>query len=95
MPVVKEIQATPNPNALKFVLDGPLLCGPSLDRPLSFRSSTDAAQHPLAKRLFDVAGVTNLFFLGDFITVSKAPDVPWSKIRQKVRTIINRQADLS
>ena len=63
---VIEVQATPNPNALKFVLDRSIS-----EQPTSFFNAEAARNHPLAQRLFAVQGVTSLLLLGDFITINK------------------------
>lgn len=80
---VTEIQPTPNPNALKFMLDGP--CS---DAPISFFNAASAADHPLARTLFAVDGVASLLLLGDFLTVNKQPDTRWEQIIPAVKKII-------
>lgn len=76
---VAEIHPTPNPNALKFVLDRSVA-----DQPASFFDAEAAREHPLAARLFAVPGVASLLLLGDFITVNKRPDATWAPIRKAV-----------
>lgn len=80
---VTEVVVTPNPNARKFVVDRPLT-----DQPLSFFSAESAAGHPVAAKLFSIQGVTNLLFLGDFVTVSKRPEVDWKPLVTKVRKLL-------
>jgi len=80
---VAEIQSTPNPNALKFVLTRPVA-----DRPMSFFNAEAAANHPLAAKLFAVAGVSSLLLLNDFITVNRSPDAKWSDIKRAVRKVL-------
>ena len=80
---VAQVQPTPNPNALKFVLDRPVVEGP-----LSFFDAKAAAEHPLACKLFEVPGVSSLLLLGDFITVNKRPEAKWAEISAKVRRIL-------
>lgn len=80
---VREIQPTPNPNAAKFILDRPVA-----DRPISFFSRDAAKDHPLASRLFDIAGVSSVLMLGDFITVNKQSDARWDTIRNKVKKVL-------
>ena len=52
--------------------------------------STLAPPHPspLASRLFQVDGVTSIFYGADFITVTKAADVPWPHIKPEVFSLI-------
>src|SRR5438128_1453945 len=63
---VQEFQPTPNPNALKCVLDRPL---PEPIR--SFRSAAEAAGDPLGSALFAVPGVTAVLLSGGWLTVNK------------------------
>lgn len=77
---VAEIQPTPNPNALKFILNRTIS-----DHPTSFLDPASAGDHPLATRLFAIGGVTSLLFLGDFVTVNKAPESDWAAIKRSVR----------
>ncbi|MDB5354621.1 MAG: Scaffold protein Nfu/NifU [Phycisphaerales bacterium] len=81
--VVKEVQQTPNPNAMKFVLDRPVCEGR-----LSFLDPKAAKSHAIAARLFAVNGVTSLLFLGDFVTVCKSPAARWAGITAKVKRVL-------
>ena len=78
--VVAEVQPTPNPNALKFVLDRSVS-----QQPVSFFNAEAARDHPLASKLFAVPGVSSLLLLGDFITVNKRPEAGWADIQRGVR----------
>jgi Fe-S cluster biogenesis protein NfuA len=62
-----QTEATPNPTTLKFLPGRPVLESGTLD----IQSKDDAAQSPLAVRLFDVANVGGVFFGSDFISVTK------------------------
>ena len=81
--VVTEIQATPNPNAAKFVLDRPISEGP-----VSFLSSDQAGDHPIARQLFAISGVASLLFLGDFVTVNKSAQADWPQIKRRVKQVL-------
>lgn len=80
---VAEIQPTPNPNALKFVLDRAIA-----EQPISFFSPEAARAHPLASKLFALPGVASLLLLGDFVTVNKRPDADWAPIKRGVRKVL-------
>jgi hypothetical protein len=80
---VLEIQPTPNPNALKFVVDRPIA-----SQPESFFSAEAAASHILASKLFEVSGVASILILGDFVTVNKRPAARWSAITARVKEIL-------
>jgi len=62
-----QTEATPNPATLKFLPGRAVLEGSTLD----MRDAQEAAQSPLAERLFGIAGVSGVFFGSDFITVTK------------------------
>jgi hypothetical protein len=80
---VQEIQATPNPNAAKFVLDREIAAQPS-----SFFSAAQAADHPLASRLMAIPGVSSVLLLGDFVTINKSPDAKWDRIKPGVEAVL-------
>jgi hypothetical protein len=82
---VVEMQATPNPNAMKFVLDRIIA-----DQPTSFFNAEAAEGHPIASKLFRISGVCNLLLLGDFLTVNKQPAVRWESISGKVREVLKK-----
>jgi Fe-S cluster biogenesis protein NfuA len=60
-------EATPNPATLKFLPGRPVLEKGTLD----LRQPEEAAQSPLAERLFGIAGVSGVFFGSDFIAITK------------------------
>jgi hypothetical protein len=76
---VLEIQPTPNPNAMKFILDGEISQGA-----VSFFNPGSAGDYPLARQLFAIPGITSLLFLGDFLTVNKSPEAKWKPITSAV-----------
>ena len=88
MGVSIQVQPTPNVNALKFVLDRRLTEGKSQ----TFRSGEEAAS-PLARALLAIPGVVQVFFLNDFITVTRRPDVPWETIAARVEEAIRSHYD--
>lgn len=76
---VTVVQPTPNPNAVKLILDRVIA-----DSPMSFLNAASGKQHPIASRLFAIDGVTALLLLGDFVTVTKAPEARWKDITRRV-----------
>jgi Fe-S cluster biogenesis protein NfuA len=63
-----QTEATPNPATLKF-LPGKTVLGTATRE---FKTVEDGQNSPLASRLFDVPGVSAVFFGSDFVTVTKA-----------------------
>lgn len=76
MPKIADIQETPNPNAVKFILKEPVSHGTSH----SFKTSADAEKDLLAKSIFDVGDVVSVFYMDKMITVEKTEDADWDEI---------------
>jgi Fe-S cluster biogenesis protein NfuA len=74
-----QTEATPNPATLKFLPGRPVLDRGTLDMP----TRTEAEKSPLAQRLFDIPGVSGVFFGSDFITVSKAQG-EWQQLKPAI-----------
>jgi Fe-S cluster biogenesis protein NfuA len=74
-----QTETTPNPATLKF-LPGRSVLG---DGTLDMRDKADAAQSPLAQRLFAIDGVTGVFFGSDFITVTKGAS-EWQQLKPAI-----------
>lgn len=85
---VVEIQNTPNPDALKFMLDGTLLASGVRQ----FDSPAAAKTDELAHSLFAINGVLSVFYMGQFVTVTKKPAVRWNEIQPQVNEVINTKA---
>lgn len=80
-----QTEETPNPATLKF-LPGRDVMGTGT---AEFRSEDEASgKSPLAERLFDVDGVSGVFFGGDFITVAKRDDKEWYLMKPAVLGVI-------
>lgn len=86
---VVRFDTTPNPNALKCVLDAPVT-----DTPRSYFSSEQAglAADALGIALFAVPGVTNVLIHSDWITICKAPDAPWNGIKDGIKEVLAKAA---
>jgi len=74
-----QTEATPNPATLKFIPGRPVMTREPLDIP----TREQAAKSPLAERLFDVPGVSGVFFGTDFITVTKDAG-EWQQIKPAI-----------
>ncbi len=74
-----QTEATPNPATLKFLPGRAVLDSGTID----MRSPADAAQSPLAERLFGIDGIDGVFFGSDFITVSKSAG-EWPQLKPAI-----------
>ncbi|MSO75461.1 MAG: NifU family protein [Alphaproteobacteria bacterium] len=75
-----QTEQTPNPATLKF-LPGVAVAP---DGNADFDQASAAARSPLALALFDIEGVSRVFFGADFITVSKTPDRDWYVLKPEI-----------
>lgn len=76
MPKIADIQETPNPNAVKFILKEAVSYGTSH----SFDSIEKAADDKLAKSLFEIGEVVSVFYMDKMITVEKTDEADWDEI---------------
>lgn len=83
-PKVRSFQDTPNPNALKCVLDRRIA-----DAPRSYFKAEDAAADSLGSRLFSIPGVVNVLIHTDWITLGKRPDADWKAIKSGLERALN------
>ena len=72
-----QTQSTPNPSSLMFQPGREVYTEGSKN----FSSAREAMVSPLAKRLFAIDGVTNVFFGVDFVTVTKGEDADWETVK--------------
>lgn len=76
MPKISDIEETPNPNAVKFILKESISNGTTH----SFPSAESAENDPLAKALFDVGHVVSVFYMDRMITVEKDEEGDWDEL---------------
>lgn len=76
MPKVVNIEPTPNPDALKFIVQRPILRSGTR----SFRDFGAAVGDPLGSRLFALGRVTSVFYMDRFVTVNKEAEAEWSSL---------------
>ncbi|MEP2771096.1 MAG: NifU family protein [Fulvivirga sp.] len=81
------MEANPNPNSLKFVANVMLTeDGQSFD----FPDKESAKDAPLAQELFDYPYVDRVFYMSNFVTVTKKDDVIWEEVRDEVKEHIKK-----
>jgi NFU1 iron-sulfur cluster scaffold homolog, mitochondrial len=76
MPKISDIQETPNPNAVKFILREPVTSGVARQ----FGSTDQAQSDELAKSLFDIGNVVSVFYMDNMITVEKEDAADWDEL---------------
>lgn len=76
------LESNPNPNSLKFVVNEMLIPeGLSFD----FPDVESTANAPLAKELFSYPFVDRVFYMSNFITVTKKENVEWLEIQNTLK----------
>ena len=76
-----DTEPTPNPNSLKITTDAGAFIDTGME---TFSSPEEAEHHPLAHRLFSIPGVSNIFILPQFLTVTKTPGASWNQLLPKL-----------
>ena len=81
------LESNPNPNSLKFVVNEMLIPeGLSFDFP-DVLSTSNA---PLAKELFSYPFVDRVFYMSNFITVTKKESIDWMEIQATLKEHIKK-----
>ncbi|MFT7245738.1 MAG: Fe-S cluster biogenesis protein NfuA [Candidatus Azotimanducaceae bacterium] len=80
MPKITEIENTPNPNAVKFILKEPLTWGIAH----SYENAGQAQDDLLAAALFNIEHVTNVFYVDRWLTVTQSGNADWNELVRKV-----------
>ena len=80
MPKIAEIEPTPNPNAMKFVLREPLTWGISR----SYENAEQAKDDSLATKLFEIGHVKSVFYVDHWITVTQDGGADWQELLRKL-----------
>ena len=76
MPKISDIEETPNPNAVKFILREPVSNGVARQ----YGSAEQASEDALAKSLFEVGHVVSVFYMDRMITIEKDEDADWDDL---------------
>ncbi len=76
MPKIDNIEETPNPNAIKFILKESVTNGVTR----SFHTEAEASGDPLGRALFEVGDVASVFYMDRMITVEKRDEADWDDL---------------
>lgn len=85
MLIVQDVDLTPNPQALKFILSERLLQRETR----SFKTQEEAQSDPLAKEVFEIDGVVSVFYMDKFVTIEKEPKANWGAIQKAFAKLIS------
>lgn len=80
MPKIAEIERTPNPNAMRFVLKEPISQG--ITR--SYEKPEDAEKDPFATQLFSFDGVISVYYVDSYVTVTQDGSQNWNELLRKL-----------
>jgi Fe-S cluster biogenesis protein NfuA len=78
------IQPTPNPNALKFILEKPV----KLEGNSTYRSPMQCGENKLALEIFAIPGVDQIHFFDTSITITKFSFEDWENVESKIMETI-------
>jgi len=78
MLMVEDVDLTPNPHALKFILNERLLKVETRQYPDRHSAQSD----PFASGIFNIEGVVSVFYMDKFVTIEKSPDSNWGQIQR-------------
>ena len=76
--MVEDVDLTPNPHALKFILNQKLLNVETRQFPDKISAENDL----FAKGIFEINGVVSVFYMDKFVTIEKAKDTNWGQIQK-------------
>ena len=79
------VQPTPNPNALKFVLDTVVKSKDSA----VYKRGVDTGKNVLAAAILALPNVTEVYFASHFITVTQDGLADWDALESKVKDVIS------
>jgi Fe-S cluster biogenesis protein NfuA len=87
MTVNIQLEWTPNPSTLKYVVDTQLLPRGAMN----FTARDVAVERsPLATRLFDIKGVTGVMLGTNFVTVTKGDEGEWDELNDGVMLALDQ-----
>jgi Fe-S cluster biogenesis protein NfuA len=86
MAVNIQLEWTPNPSTLKYVVDKPLLPRGAIN----FTSLEKAKERsPLAEKLMSIPGVTGVMLGTSFVTITKGDEGEWDELNDQVMALLD------
>lgn len=83
-------QETPNPDAIKCIVDAPIPPLPGRSGPRSYGPGSDASADPLAVSLLGIEGVVQVLVLEGWVAVNRRPGADWRSIKRGVESALRR-----
>ena len=74
------VSTTPNEHAMKYTLNRQAIESGYK----TYKNAQEAEECPVAKTLFAIDGVEQVFLMADFVTVNKKADAKWSDMETSV-----------
>ena len=84
MEIKTMIQSTPNPNALKFILNLPV----KTEGKVTYKNAQQCQHNPMAAALFTIPNITEVYFFDNYVTVTQDGNVDWDQIEEQIKKII-------
>jgi Fe-S cluster biogenesis protein NfuA len=88
MEIKTMIQSTPNPNALKFVLNVPV----KTQGKVTYKNVGQCRHNPMAAALFAIPNITEIYFFDNYVTVTQDGNADWDQIEEQIKKIIMEYA---
>jgi Fe-S cluster biogenesis protein NfuA len=78
------VQGTPNPNALKFILNTSV----KTQGKVTYKNAAECDDNLLAKAIFSVSNVSEVYFFDNYITVTQDGYSDWDELEDQIQRII-------
>jgi Fe-S cluster biogenesis protein NfuA len=82
------VQSTPNPNALKFILNMPL----KTQGKVTYKSVAQCQHNPMAAALFTIPNIVEVYFFDNYVTVTQDGNVDWDVIEEQIKKTVLEHA---
>ena len=80
-----QINETPNPQTLKFVVDRKIVNKGSY----TFEKSANITNAPIVTEIFHIEGIDRVFLTEDFFAITKSEECGWDMLKHDVLAVLN------
>ena len=88
MEIKMMVQSTPNPNALKFVLNVPV----KTQGKVTYKNAGQCRHNTMAAALFAIPNITEVYFFDNYVTVTQDGNADWDQIEEQIKKVILQYA---